>query len=185
MFEDYALTAVPRGTDYHYNLFGPVGNTEDYGELIALLRQALPEDSITLHINTPGGDLATTVQILTAMEECACPVITSADGEVYSAGGIIFFKGNGFKVSPYSSFMLHDGSGGHYGKINDNIKSAEASSEFISRIYHDVFGPFFSEQEIEQVLEGRDMWLTPEDVVERLQKATEEMEEDDTENTNS
>ena len=70
--------------------------------------------------------------------------------------------------------MLHDGSGGNIGKINENLKSAEFTAKRLSHIYHKVYGRFFSEEEVQSVLDGRDLYLDSAEVEKLLEEAIEE-----------
>ena len=74
--------------------------------------------------------------------------------------------------------MLHDGSGGEGGKINENLKSAIFTSQRLSNIYHKVYGRFFSEEEVQAVLDGADLYLSAEDVELLIELAIESAEEE-------
>lgn len=164
------------GQIFHHYIVGEIGAAEDYMELLADLAQASPEDVIYLHLNTPGGDLMTCCQIIHAIEECRAPVVTSAEGTVASGGSLLFFSGTGFIVGDLSTFLLHDGSGGVYGKVNENLKAAKASTEHLKRVYEHAYGRFFTKKEIKKILKGGDMYLKPKDVIKRLEKSIKEEE---------
>lgn len=168
---DVNWTANSRGIEYHFYIHGVVEGSEDYTDLLDTLYNASEEDLIYLHINTPGGSLDTTVEIIHAIAETKAYLITCADGLVASAGSLLFFSGHAFKIGEFCEVMLHDGSGGALGKINENLKSAQFTSARIENIYKKVYGKFFSDEEIVGILEGRDLYLTADDVEARVDEA--------------
>lgn len=164
---------MPLATAYHYNIHGPVGDVEEYSDLLDLLRYVGENDVVYLHLNTPGGYIDTTVDLVHRIKSCQATVVGCADGMVASAGSILFFACNGWEVGEFAQFMLHDGSDGHVGKTNENVVSAKASASRLSSLYRQIYGPFFKGSEIKKVLSGQDLYLTCDEVVGRLEKASE------------
>lgn len=158
------------GVDRHFYITGPIDDEEDYIDLIDALYTGKGNETIIIHLNTPGGRLDIAMQIINAIKGSDAEVITLADGEVASAGSLILFSSTQIAIQPYSYIMLHDGSEGTRGKLNENLKQAQFSHKLITKLYKDIYIPFFSEEEIEQVLEGKDLWLMSEEVNERLKK---------------
>lgn len=172
-YKDY-MRAQPIGITYHFYIHGEIGESDEYVDLLDCLYTATASDVVLLHFNTPGGYLNTAVEIIHAISQCEGTVIGSADGLVASAGSLVFFSCNAFVIGEFCEIMLHDGSGGEYGKINENLKSAKFTSKRLSHIYHTIYGRFFSETEVNDVLDGKDLYLTSEDVGLLLEYAMEE-----------
>ena len=175
---DY-VRAQASGITYHFYIHGVVGDSEDYVELLDTLYCASEDDILYMHINTVGGSLDTTVEIIHAMVESKANIVTCADGLVASAGSLLFFAGHAFKIGEFCEVMLHDGSGGDYGKINENLKAAQFTSNRIANIYRKIYGRFFTEAEIDDILGGKDFYLTSDDVGARIEVAIQESEEAD------
>ncbi len=171
MAEQKQVFIKPVALDYHYDIIGPIADAEQYNELFEILRTASEKDVVYLHINSPGGDLMTTVQIINAMRMSEAQIVTCAEGDVASGASMLFFSGTGFMVSPHAMFMLHDGAAMAGGKFNENLKAAQANAELLRRVYHDVYGGFFTPEEIDGVLEGKDIWIIGEDIMPRLEGA--------------
>ena len=176
--KDY-MRVESAGLLYHFYIHDEIGSSEDYVDLLDTLYTASESDSIILHLNTPGGYLNTAVEIIHAMESTRATVITSADGLVASAGSLIFFAGQGFILGEFCEVMLHDGSGGAMGKINENLKSAQFTSKRLSNIYHRIYGRFFSEEQVDKVLNGEDLYLDAESVLTLIEDYTKEQLGDD------
>lgn len=163
--------------EYHFYISGPIVEDDDYVELIDTLYQGRDTDNIVIHLNTPGGNLDITMQIINAIRSSSATVIGVADGPVASAGSLILFSCPNIAVQKFSYVMLHDGSEGSMGKVNENFQQAMFSVKLLRSVYHEVYSGFFTEEEIDKVLEGRDMWLTSEEVEERITKLKEENEQ--------
>lgn len=162
---------------HHFYITGPIGDAEDYVDLIDCLYSCKPADTVFLHLNTPGGQLDTTMQIVNAIRSSECEVVGIADGPVCSAGTIILFACPNIGIQDFSYLMLHDGSEGVLGKINENLKQAQFTAKLLEKICMEVYQPFFTKKEILAILDGKDMWLTAEEVNERIIKAKEQMKD--------
>lgn len=158
------------GVDRHFYINDGIENADDYIDLIDALYQGKPNENVCIHLNTPGGRLDIAMQIINAIKASDANVVGMADGEVASAGSMILFACPNIAIMPYSYVMIHDGGEGNGGKLNENLKRALFSANLIKKIYYDVYIPFFSKEEIDMVLEGKDMWITAEEVTERINK---------------
>ena len=159
--------------EIHHSIKGTVGDS-DLSGLLTDLREGQPTDVIYLHINTLGGSLDTCLEVIHGIETTQATVIGVAEGAVVSAGSIIFFACHGFIVNPLAYFMIHDGSTGAIGKINENLKSAQFDDKHTKMLYKKVYGGFFTKKEIKKVLAGEDMYLLADEVTERIRKVLEE-----------
>lgn len=155
---------------FHFYINDAISDPDDYVELIDALYQGQPNHTIYIHLNTPGGDLGITMQIINAIRSSEATVVGVADGQVASAGSLLLFSCPNIGIQPLSYVMLHDGSEGAFGKANENLKQAQFTSKLLSKIAHSVYEPFFSKEEIDNVLDGKDMWLTSDEVEERIMK---------------
>lgn len=160
----------------HFYINDAIDDPDDYVELIDALYQGQPNHTIYIHLNTPGGRLDVTMQIINAIRSSEAVVVGIADGQVASAGSLILFACPNIGVQPMSYVMLHDGSEGAFGKVNENLKQAQFTAKLLSNIAHSVYEPFFSKKEIDNILDGKDMWLTSEEVEERITKVKEKEE---------
>lgn len=158
--------------DRHFYITGPIDDEEDYIDLIDALYNGKPNETIIIHLNTPGGHLDIALQIINAIKVSDAEVITLADGQVASAGSLILFASSQIAIQPYSYVMIHDGSGGPAGKFNENLKQAQFTNKLLTKLYKDIYIPFLSEEEVNQVLEGKDIWMMADELNERIKKIT-------------
>ncbi len=175
--------AYPTSATHNFYIYSAIDDLNDYVDMITVLDTAQENDFIHIYINTPGGSVNTTISIIHAMLRSRANVVTHADGEVASAGTLIFFAASLRIVYPYSHFMFHDASGGTLGKINENIKNIMATSELIQKLAYDLYCPTFTEEEVDQILEGRDYYCDAEEMYDRIKAVEEQVNEELAEET--
>lgn len=180
MAEDNQINcvAVPRGYIYHFDFDREIEESEEYTNFFTILREASPEDVVYIHINSPGGRVDTTVQIVNAIATTDATVVTCAEGLVASAAALVFFSGQAFQVGAHCEFLIHTGSCGQFGKLSDHLSAAQFANERIRRFYEDVLGGFLTEEELQAVSRGEEFFLFSEDVAERIQRVIETNEEE-------
>lgn len=139
-----------------------------YLKMINAIRTAEAHDTVFIHLNTRGGNLYTAIQIIIAMRESQATVITCLEGEVCSAGTMIFLAGNQHIVGSNSSFMIHNYSQWLGGKGNEIQLQVKHTESFFKDLADDVYGEFLTKDEIANVLDGRDIWMTSSEVAERV-----------------
>ena len=153
---------------YEFYLSGEVLEAEHYIDWFDTIRNARPNDSIKIYINSCGGDLYTALQFLRVMGECEGTITTSVEGACMSAATMIFLSGHDFEVTPHSLFMFHNYSAGVFGKggeMYDQLQFERAwSKNFLSEVYRN----FLTQPEIDSMLDNKDIWLTSEEVIERV-----------------
>lgn len=66
--------------------------------------------AIQIYINTPGGDLFSTWQIIDTIKNSITPVVTIVTGTAYSGGFFIAIAGHERQAFPHAAFMFHQGS---------------------------------------------------------------------------
>lgn len=155
---------------YDFYIIDEIEEPEKYINLIQTLKTAEAHDSVFIYLNTVGGSLYTTMQILSAMNSSAAKIITSMEGQVCSAGTFIFLKGDAKIVNPNCTFMIHNYSHTTAGKGNEVVQHITYMKTYFDRLAHDVYGNFLEGSEIERIVEGNDIWLHSHEVVERLEK---------------
>jgi ATP-dependent protease ClpP protease subunit len=156
-------------------LTGEISSPEDYVEWYEIIRNASETDIIKIHINSPGGNLFTAVQLMRVMAECEAKIITSVEGACMSAATMVFLCGHGFEISEHSMFMFHNYSGGTIGKGGEMYDNIMYERKWSDKFMRSVYDNFLTEEEIQSILENKDIWMAPEEVFKRLNKKEELM----------
>ena len=168
--------SYPTSATHNFYIYGQITSLPDYVDMITILDTASDEDIINIYINSPGGDLDAAISIIHAIMRSRANIITYADGQVASAATLVFLASDAQVVLPYSNFMFHDGSYGVLQKVNEHLKHAVATSNLLTKLATDLYSPVFNDDEIEDILEGRDHYMDSEEMVERLTAYYEELE---------
>lgn len=155
---------------HHFYLCGSIEAPPAYVEMIHKIGTAGPDELIYIHLNTPGGDLTTGLQLVNTMRSSQAHVICSLEGEACSLGSLIFLAGDEFLIHENTTMMIHNFSGGTYGKGNEQVQQLEATIKWFKKLASDYYVPFISDDELAAILRGEDLWLQAEDIRKRLNK---------------
>jgi len=170
------------GTQYDYYLSGAIESPEQYTDMFHQIRNATSNDTINMHINSPGGSLATALQFFRCLGESQATIVASIEGECMSAATILMMQADAYFISPHSMFMFHNYSGGVFGKGGEMMDQLEFERLWSTNLLHDVYKDFLTEDEVNTILDNKDIWLTSDEVSERLQtradKVTKENDEE-------
>ena len=164
-------TAVPlAGIKYEFDI-NEIVTTDQFQQLLQVLRLAQPEDEVHLHINSPGGCLMTAIQICNAIYSTQAKSVTAhAESQVASAGTMIFLACNQWVVSPMCQFMFHTSTSGAFGKMPDIVKQLEAHKEHLNKVCNTIYKGFLTDKEIDKIVnENYDLYMFSDEVLSRLQ----------------
>lgn len=162
---------VPIVTNKNYTdayITDQIDEPSQYNELCFALKTASPAEIFTLHINTPGGVIDSAVMIIDAIKSSKAKVIASINGTVASAGTIITLACDQVLVADHTSFMIHNYSGGMVGKGHEMKARQEFVDSQLNASFRVFYKGFLSEDEMEDVIDGKDLWMGKDEVMSRL-----------------
>ena len=145
------------------------GNFIAQDEFLRDLDELAGVDSITVHINSVGGDMYAGIAIYNRLKGLAAKVTTINDGLAASAGSLIFMAGDTRKVNSGSNLMIHGAAGFLYGyyqtqDLRAAIKQLEAHNKAGINIYAERTGR--PADEIKPLVD-RETWMTGQDAVDQ------------------
>lgn len=162
---------------HHFYLYGTIDDDiEKYADLLNILKTSSELDTIIIYINSEGGSLRMAIQIVNSMLQSKSNVITSLDGNAFSAATMIFLAGHEYIVNDNCSFMIHTYTGGIVGKGNEIDSQYDHTREYIKKVFAKFYEKILSEEELSEVMKGRDIWMDTEELVERLDANAREMQ---------
>lgn len=147
-----------------------IGAPSQYTELFDLLVSAQPGEQIHFFINSPGGRVDTTCQLTSLMESCLAETYAHILGQAASAASVIPMYVDNLSVSPTSFMMIHNYSSGAYGKGDDLILSVTEQDKWVKNLFNEAYEDFLSPEEIAEVFRNQDIYLFPEQILERWEK---------------
>lgn len=166
----------PTGQILDFYLNSAIGSPEEYAEWNQILRSSGEQDVVYLHINCYGGQALTAVQLMRAISESRATVVASVEGACMSAATFLFLMADVCEISDHSIFMFHNFSGGTIGKGNEMMAQVHHNDKWARGLMESIYKDFFTQEEIDSILEGKDYWLSPDEVTERLQKRNDILE---------
>lgn len=168
------MTRQQVSTEYRIRIAREITEPDDFDEEFLALASAMPDDTVVLQLVTPGGDLTTCDMICDAIRECQALTIGHIGIECASAGSAIALACDQWSITPSSTMMIHElqyrPCGGAVSSVRNNHEHiARINEEFVRRTYTG----FLTEQEIEQVLDNKELYFYADDLQERLPKYAE------------
>lgn len=141
-----------------------------YVDFLEILRSAGEEDEVYIHLNNNGGYVDTAMQIINYMKESNAKVISCLEGACHSAASLILLSADEIKISEHGSMLCHYYSGGVRGKGHEIESQVEFDKEYYKTFFKKIYDKFLTKKEIEELLNGKDMWLSSEDILKRVKK---------------
>lgn len=157
-----------KGNLHEFYLSGEIVEADCYVEWFDIIRNTTPNDTVKFYINSPGGDVYTAIQFLRVISDCEADVIASVEGCCMSAATMIFLAADDFEVTPHSAFMFHDYSSGTFGKGGEQYDQIQYERNWSENFLRAVYKDFLTVDEIKSMLHNKDIWLSSEEVSERL-----------------
>ncbi|MBV8467833.1 MAG: Clp protease ClpP [Burkholderiales bacterium] len=154
-----------------YYLSGEIREPQRYTELFYTLRSASDTDLIYLHINSPGGDFDTGLQIINNMQASPARVVTVLEARAYSMAAMIFLTGDELVVHDNCQLMFHIYSGNFAGKGNEQQAQVLALSSWFEKVMSRICTPFLTSSEVDKVLKGTDLWMDSDEIRRRLARS--------------
>lgn len=138
-----------------------------YRDAFHVLRTASEQDMIRLIVNSDGGHMSTAVAFRNAISEANCPVVAIIEGACHSSAAMISLSCDDIEVKPYASNLNHNVSYGSAGTGSDIKAHVEFTSRQTEKFIREVYEFYLSPDEIEDILQGRQLWLDDEEMRER------------------
>ena len=165
--------AQPRAFEFTYYLSDCVQDSHEYHELLQLLDTASENDLIRLVINNSGGETGSTVQLVDHIRSSKATVVGLISGNAFSAAGVIWMACDIQEFSEHCMLMIHCAVGGSSGKYSDIEKYIKVANKRTRKLYADIFEGFLTEEELEAVARGEELWILDDELHERLSKRDE------------
>lgn len=154
--------------DLHVYLSDIIGDPSLFVDVVHQIRKLGPNDTLHLHINSPGGNLDSTLQIIDAMSQSEAYKVGYLESEACSAATMLFLVCDNWIISRFASMMIHNASYGSVGKSHEVSSQVEFTKSHTEDIVRTLYKDFLTEDEIEDVLKGLDIWFDSETIYERL-----------------
>ena len=149
------------------NIFGYIEEPEQYEDLIAALEIMDESDEMIINLQSGGGSVPVTDMIVHALRKTKGHVHFVATGQIASAATILLLEAHSFELSENFSALLHSGSLGEGGTLSEFRQAAPFHIKQMEKLIRNTYTGFLTEQEIEDMLDGKDLWLESSQWLER------------------
>jgi ATP-dependent protease ClpP protease subunit len=154
--------------EYHLRLARPITAVDDFEEEFQLFAAAGERDVIRIDIVTPGGELDTGHMLRRAINNTAAHTIAYIGPTCASAGTAIALACEEWEIDEMSSFMIHTASYGYVGMAPHVKANVDHSDKMINRFVRTTYAGFLTEDEIERVIDGKEVYFEGEELAQRL-----------------
>jgi ATP-dependent protease ClpP protease subunit len=167
---DDCVPIIKDGLTTHAYMADEIGSPDNYNKLCHELEIAEPDETVVLHLNTGGGYIDSAFKVIASIKRCKAVVVARLTGTVASAGTIIALSCDELEVEDFTSFMVHNYSGGAGGKGHEIIDYVNFSDKNITTTFKKLYSGFLTTRELNAVIKGKDMWMGTEEVQKRWVK---------------
>lgn len=148
----------------------PIYELSYYRDLLHYMRSMEQGDELRIWIDTDGGSTDSALAIAQAMDKSEGDILCIISGKAYSAGGLIALSAPNLIVQENASFMVHTVSYGTGAAKAGNLNSmVDFYTKEVNKIIYKYYKGFLTDQEIEDVINGKDFWFDSEEIIRRLE----------------
>lgn len=164
---DEYVPIIKQGRDTRVYLADHIEAPSAYNETCFLLDNAIKYDNIAFHVNNGGGYVDSGVMLIDAVERTKATTIAKLSGTVASIATVFVLACDKIEIADHTSFMIHNYSGGVQGKGGEMKSQMEFMSAELAITFRKVYAGFLTPDEIEAVIDDKDMWLNKTEVLAR------------------
>ncbi len=140
---------------------------EDHQDRLQVIRQASPDDTIRVVINSPGGVVSIAMAYVSAIRESQAQIVTHAEGNVCSAGTILWLACKDRTVSPLTEFMFHNYQGGTYGDGANMYAQIAFEKHYFDRLMNTFYTGVLTDTELATIKGGGQIWMDEIEILKR------------------
>ena len=145
-------------------------NATLYNSYFEVLEKAREQDDIIFYFNSGGGSVSTLNLFINAMRRCKSKRIVAVVNYAASAAALLALFCDEIILNTDSTLMLHDFSTFVYGKSQEIEADFQHSKESIHKLMKYICKKVLTEEEIEQMFNGKDFYFNEKEVMERLKR---------------
>lgn len=158
--EEYKVTYEQHTSgNYRIEITDAINSIGQFSSAIHTLENATPEDTVTIHLQSPGGSLDAVGAFIHAMYKCLAPIHVVASGGVHSAATFILLQADSFELASNFNSLIHNGSGAAFGNMNEYYAKSEFDKQFIRKQFEEMYEGFLSSEELDGVIRGDNIWI--------------------------
>lgn len=167
--QKFIVTSEPLSTKYEVNIDETFEHTSQFSDVVFILEKAVAGDQVKLNLSSNGGSLAAVIPMLNAMKNSAAQVDVHIVSDIGSACTFIPMYADSVEINDYATVMCHNvyyGTEGTGHTVKDYVEYTTKATETLLR---EVYFGFFTEDEINMMLSGKEFWMGKEEFITRYE----------------
>jgi len=134
------------------------------------IEELTENDVVEFQINSPGGDLTGLVALLHSIRTTEAQTVATIIGDCYSAASLLALSCDVVSVGSLANMLCHSASFHSGGKATDVRHHVNHLTDYAEGIFRECYEHFLSEEEIEDVLAGKELYLNFDEINQRLER---------------
>lgn len=165
------MTRTFTNNEYKIRLARPISEIDDFEEEIMAFEESTENDLVFVQLSSPGGSLETCDFLCRRMNECSATIIVEIGMTCASAASALMLQADDWIIDDSSTVMVHACSySPGWGKEID-VRLSVSYTERLNREWiQRTYSGFLTDAELQQVLDGKDLYFFADDLRERLPK---------------
>lgn len=151
------------------NITTDVDEPSFYDEIFQVISNLDECDAVIYTINSNGGYLSGLAMLLEANAMTEAKTIAHIVGACHSAASILAMSCDEVLVGDYAEMLVHSARFGAGGKVADTQAHVAHNVKYTEQIFREFYAGFLTEEEIVAVLEGKEHYMLPEEIRDRLE----------------
>ena len=139
-----------------------------YRGVVNMMNQSNEQDAVFFTINSGGGRMDGLLSLLDAIDNTSAVTVADITGECHSAASILALNCDQVIVGRRAEMLIHEIRYGVGGKSSDNLSHVQHIKKISDKLIWETYEGFLDDDEIESVLNGKELFLDSEEIVERL-----------------
>lgn len=168
--------SYPRGMIHVLRFDSDIDEPEYYSYFCDVLLSATQDDIVEVYFSTGGGNGSSMISLMNLLGTCRAETHGFLLSEASSAGSYLFLCCDNHHVGKYSRMLCHTvsyGLGGSHHEVKAYVDYMDTEER---RLVKDIYEYFLSEDEIGQLLNGKQIYLNDSEIIQRLEKRAELLE---------
>ena len=143
-----------------------------YRGIVDELMGLTQNDSVQILINSHGGDYYGMLTLIESIRNTEADVLAVITGMAASAASIIALSCPSLMICDGATMMIHSLSYGTFGKESDVRSYTQFMTKQTDKLIRQTYDGFLTKQEIDEVIQGREIWFDAEEIRERAARRT-------------
>jgi ATP-dependent protease ClpP protease subunit len=158
--KEYNVGFIPhKSGTYRIEIDTQIDEVSQFSTAIQVLNIAEKDDDVEIHLQCNGGNVDACGAFLHAMNKCEADIHIIASGGCHSAATHILLQADSFELADNFNSLIHNGSAGAYGNINEYHAKSDFDKDFLMTHYWNIYEGFLSRKEFEDMMDGKNIWI--------------------------